>query len=252
MAVPRDLSEAAALFGLPPDAAQDLVGERYRQLAQIYHPDRNPDAPQADARMQELNVARELFLLQRDATLVVSDPRETHESTSSPEERRLATLMHEMPYGVYFIGSVREGEPSAMIADWVMQVSFRPRLLAVAFEQDSYSLASIIKNRALTVSLLSERCFDIVGRFLQPRDPSKIGGRSRHNELHDKLHGADYWTTESGCPVLDDALTWLDCEAQQFLPVGDHVLTVAQVLTGGRQEEGEPLTSLNTGWNYSG
>ena len=32
--------------------------------------------------------------------------------------------MHELPYGIYIIGSVRDGEPNGMIADWVMQVSF--------------------------------------------------------------------------------------------------------------------------------
>ena len=252
MALPRDLSEAAALLGLPPDAPHDLVGDRYRQLAHIYHPDRNPHAPHADARMQELNVARELLLLQRDSAPVAPETRDAGSHPSSPADRPLAAAMHEMPYGVYFIGSVRDSEPSAMIADWVMQVSFRPRLLAIAFERDSYSLASITRNHALTVSLLSQDCFHLASRFLQPRDPTKIGGRSRRDQLHDKLHGAAYWTTDRGCPVLDDALTWLDCEAQQFLPAGDHVLAIARVLQGGTQAQGEPLTSLNTGWTYSG
>ena len=252
MAIPRDLHEAATLLGVPPDAPQDLIAERYRTLAQLFHPDRNPDAPQADARMQELNVARDLLLQLREATAVVSVDPTPAPAHSSPQEQRIAAVMHEMPYGVYFVGSERDGDPSGMLADWVLQVSFKPRLVLTAFERDSYSLASIQQNRALTISLLAEDSFQLAGRFLQPRDPSKIRGRSRGQQLRDKLAGTDYWTTERGCPVLQDALTWLDCEAEQFIPSGDHMLVVSRVLDGGRQREGEPLTSLNTGWNYSG
>ncbi len=44
-------------------------------------------------------------------------------------------VMHELPYGLYIIGSREEsdGKVNGMMADWVMQVSFEPRLVAVAF-----------------------------------------------------------------------------------------------------------------------
>ena len=41
--------------------------------------------------------------------------------------------MHEMPYGLYIIGSKEDdGRVNGMMADWVMQVSFEPRLVAVS------------------------------------------------------------------------------------------------------------------------
>ncbi|WBL35014.1 hypothetical protein O0235_09460 [Tepidiforma flava] len=41
-------------------------------------------------------------------------------------------LLAELSYGVHVIGSrAADGTLNAMLADWVMQVSFRPRLLAV-------------------------------------------------------------------------------------------------------------------------
>ena len=252
MAIPRDRAEAAALLGVPADAEAGVIADRYRSLARIFHPDRNPDAPDADARMQELNIARDLLLQLRAESAVVTLPPQPAPAHSRRQHARLAAVMHEMPYGVYFIGTQRDGDPSGMIADWVLQISFQPRLILIAFERDSYSLASVQANRALSVALLAEDCFDVAGRFLQPRDPSKIRGRSRGQQLRDKLAGVEYWSTERGCPVLGDALTWLDCEAQQFIPAGDHILVVAAVLDGDRQRDGEPLTSLNTGWNYSG
>jgi len=265
MPVPRDRLQAATLLGVPIDAPQDHITDRYRTLAHIFHPDRNPDAPDASARMQELNVARDLLLHHREETAVVTLETTETSTASRRDEQRLAAVMHEMPYGVYFVGTHRQiktaDDPSGMIADWVLQVSFKPRLVLTAFERDSYSLASIQENRALTLCLLAEDCFQLAGRFLQPRDPTKIHGRSRPagdaprtrgDQLRDKLAGADYWTTDRGCPVLAQALTWLDCEAEQFIPSGDHMLVVSRVIDGDRQREADPLTSLNTGWNYSG
>ena len=56
----------------------------------------------------------------------------------------------------------------------------------------------------------------------------------------------------SGCPVLDDALAWIECEAEQFVEVGDHVLVIGRVIDGEVVGSGDPLTSVYTGWTYSG
>jgi len=162
--------------------------------------------------------------------------------------------MHELPYGIYVIGSVRDGEPNGMIADWVMQVSFRPRLLAVAFERSSYSLESIRRGRAFTVSLLAEDGMTLAGRFLQPRDGSKIRGRSQQARaaVHDKLAGVPFTVDGRGCPLLDDALAVYECEAEQLVDAGDHELVIGLVRDARVLRSADPLTSVLTGWSYSG
>jgi flavin reductase (DIM6/NTAB) family NADH-FMN oxidoreductase RutF len=94
----------------------------------------------------------------------------------------------------------------------------------------------------------------LAAQFVQPRRGEKIRGRSEeaaHRE-HDKLAGVDYTLTDRGCPLLDDALARLECEAQEFLPAGDHTLVLGRVLDGRVVASGEPLTSTYTGWTYSG
>jgi flavin reductase (DIM6/NTAB) family NADH-FMN oxidoreductase RutF len=54
------------------------------------------------------------------------------------------------------------------------------------------------------------------------------------------------------CPILEDALAFLECEAKEFIDAGDHVLAIGSVLYGEVQQSGEPLTSTYTGWTYSG
>jgi flavin reductase (DIM6/NTAB) family NADH-FMN oxidoreductase RutF len=161
--------------------------------------------------------------------------------------------MDDMPYGLYIIGSHREGEVNGMMADWVMQVSFRPRLVAVAFENDAHTLANIRETKDFTVNLLPEDQdgMALAAHFAQPYEDEKIGGRMPRG-VHQKLADLPFTRTARGCPVLDGAMAWLECEAEQFVPVGDHTLVVGRTLDGRLIREAMPLTSTYTGWVYSG
>jgi flavin reductase (DIM6/NTAB) family NADH-FMN oxidoreductase RutF len=165
--------------------------------------------------------------------------------------------MHEMPYGLYIIGSKEpDGKVNGMMADWVMQVSFDPRLIAVSFENDSHTLSNVRTSRLFTVNLLpaDEGGMELARPFAQPYSGAKVTGRKADEaaKVHYKLQGLAYSTTERGCPVLNEALGWFECEVDQLIAIGDHTLVVGRVLDGRVEREGEPLTSSFTGWTYSG
>ena len=166
----------------------------------------------------------------------------------------IARVMDEMPYGLYIIGSKADGEVNAMMADWVMQVSFAPRLVAVSFENDARTLANVRRSNVFTVNLLPQESMELAARFAQPYYGDKVKGRSGEEaaKVHHKLEGIPYSESARGCPLLGDALAWLECEAEQFLPTGDHTLVIARVLDGRVLRDAEPLTSTYTGWTYSG
>lgn len=169
----------------------------------------------------------------------------------------VAQIMDQMPYGLYIVGSVdAAGEGNGMMADWVMQVSFHPRLLAVAFENDAHTLENIRLNGGFSLNLLcsDEEGRHLAARFAQPYYGAKVGGRSRagHDAIHHKLAGIPHTRTASNSPALDAALAWLECRAEQFVTVGDHTLVVGRVLDGKLLRSADPLTSLDTGWTYSG
>ncbi|MEX2372647.1 MAG: flavin reductase family protein [Dehalococcoidia bacterium] len=174
------------------------------------------------------------------------------------EDDIIKAAMHEMPYGIYVIGTTAADRPNAMIADWVMQVSFSPRLVLVAFERDSSSLGRIRENGWLTVNLLKQEGngMALARSFVQPANAAKVKGRSdaAAAQYHDKLQGVDYRLSERapGCPVLQDALAYLECQADTIVEAGDHVLVTGRVLYGEVLNTGEPLTSTYTGWSYSG
>ncbi len=172
------------------------------------------------------------------------------------ERDEVARVMDEMPYGLYIIGC-REGDGvNGMMADWVMQVSFEPRLVAVSFENDARTLENVRASRVFTVNLLSQEdhSMELASKFAQPYYGAKVKGRAgtAATEIHHKLEGIPYTKTANGCPVLEAAMGWLECRAEEFVPAGDHTIVVGAVLDGRLVRDAEPLTSSYTGWNYSG
>jgi len=161
----------------------------------------------------------------------------------------------EMPYGLYIVGSKSAEDLNGMMADWVMQVAFEPRLIAVSIENDAHTLANITESDVFTVNLLAADEYDLAAKFAQPYFGSKVKGRGSpaRDEVHHKLDGVRYESGEStGCPILTEALAWLECRVHMTVPIGDHTLVVGRVVDGGVLREGEPLTSTITGWPYSG
>jgi flavin reductase (DIM6/NTAB) family NADH-FMN oxidoreductase RutF len=168
---------------------------------------------------------------------------------------RVAEAMEQMPYGLYIIGSRGEDNINGMMADWTMQVSFDPRLIAVSFENNSTTLKNIRYSGVFSVSLLRSDGRELAAHFCQPRDASKIEGRSDEASavIYNKLDGVDYSEGAlTGCPLLDDALAVLECEVAQIIPAGDHTLVTGKVLGGAVINEGEPLTQRILGWSYAG
>lgn len=86
MAIPNSAAEAAEVLGVAPGADAEAVRKRYRELAMRFHPDLNPDDPQADQRMAELNRARDL--LADGVPLDVRRQVETPSPSSAPPQPR--------------------------------------------------------------------------------------------------------------------------------------------------------------------
>ena len=167
-------------------------------------------------------------------------------------EQGIAEVMNSMPYGLYIVGSSGPAGVNGMMADWVTQLSFKPRLIGVAIEKDATTLANIRSHASFTVNFLAEGAsgFAVARLFAAPYLASKI--RPQSGGVRPKLDNKSHRLTESGCPILTTALAWLECTAVQFVPVGDHTMVVGEVVGGRYVNEGVPLTSTYTGWTYSG
>jgi flavin reductase (DIM6/NTAB) family NADH-FMN oxidoreductase RutF len=170
---------------------------------------------------------------------------------SGPEK-----VMLKLSYGVHVIGSrAANGDLNAMLADWVMQVSFKPRLVAVAIENDARTLRFIRETGVFSVNLLHEKDgMEIARRVVMPSEAKKVRGRSEElaGQVIHKLEGIPYGIHENGCPVLDQALGWFTCDVQQFVETGDHTTVIGLVTDGDVLRPGEMLIERELGWEYAG
>jgi flavin reductase (DIM6/NTAB) family NADH-FMN oxidoreductase RutF len=167
----------------------------------------------------------------------------------------LVDALEQFPYGLYIIGSRDGDEVNGMMADWTMQVSFKPRLVAVSLENDASTLRRIRNSRVFSVNVLKSDGVEIARKFCQPSDAGKIKGRSASASAvtYSKLDGLDWAPGEhTGCPLLGDALAWVECELEELIPMGDHHLAIGRAVSGATAGEGEPLTSHQLGWSYAG
>jgi flavin reductase (DIM6/NTAB) family NADH-FMN oxidoreductase RutF len=168
----------------------------------------------------------------------------------------ISEALEQMPYGLYIIGSKGSDNINGMMADWVMQVSFHPRLVLVSLENSSTTLRNIRETAAFTVNLLDADSKALAAKFCQPRDASKVQGRSESASslIYNKFDGVDYWEGDlTGVPILTEAMMWLECELDSEAPAGDHTLIIGRVVSGEVVDyQKEPLTQRILGWSYAG
>ena len=167
----------------------------------------------------------------------------------------IVEALESMPYGLYIIGSHGSDNINGMMADWTMQVSFQPRLVAVSLERNSTTLRNLRESGYFTVNVLGAEQRQLAAKFCQPREASKIQGRSEGGAavIYDKMAGVPYQMGAlTDCPILDEGLAYLECAVDQLVDAGDHTLAVGRVLDGGVLREGEPLTQRILGWSYAG
>lgn len=158
-------------------------------------------------------------------------------SDSDPASDALGAVV----YGLAVVGSVSaDGEPNGMTANWMSQVSFDPRLFAVAIQDDAHTRSNIDATGVFTISVLPEGSKDLSLKFTA----KSTSGEGR-------LEGEPVTTHATGAPVLEAATAWIECRVVNQIHPGDHVIYVGEVI-GGDMGNGISTTLRDTGMSYSG
>jgi flavorubredoxin/flavin reductase (DIM6/NTAB) family NADH-FMN oxidoreductase RutF len=124
------------------------------------------------------------------------------------------------------VGSVcvlaaRRGElTSAMLASWVTQASFNPPGLTVAVAKDRAVESLTHTGDKFVLNILKEG-MNVRRHFLKPFAPGE-----------DRFAGLDTQEAENGCPIINDALAYLECTVKNRMDCGDHWLVYAVVDNG--------------------
>ena len=155
-------------------------------------------------------------------------------------------FLQRMPYGFYAITSRSDKDVNAMVANWISQVSFEPRLVAVGLQKKAHTHGVIEDGGVFALNLFLEGDRDHIKPFTK--------GRSKNP---DKMTGASYTAApETGCPILEGAAAYLECKVVQIIDIGgDHDILVGDPVGAGIIKDGEvsdTLSLVHLGWSYSG
>jgi flavin reductase (DIM6/NTAB) family NADH-FMN oxidoreductase RutF len=157
-------------------------------------------------------------------------------------EQAKKTMLRHIPHGLYICG-VKDGEElNGFTVSWVMQASFDPPLVINCVKQDSGSHAMLKKSGVFSLSILEDGQKDLAAKFFKPKH--RVGNKFEDVEF--------YEGEETGCPIITDALGYVECQVKGTVEEGDHTVFVSQVIGAGIHREGSPLLLESTGWQYGG
>ena len=139
--------------------------------------------------------------------------------------------------GVTVITGLDDDQPVGMAASSFTSLSMDPALVLFCAGKYSSTWPRIQRSRHFAVNVLS----------LTQEDVS----RQMSSKVPDKFLGVSWHAEQSGAPILDEALAWIDCSIEAEHDGGDHIIVVGRVLSLGARD-GEPLAYFRGGYgNYA-
>jgi flavin reductase (DIM6/NTAB) family NADH-FMN oxidoreductase RutF len=159
---------------------------------------------------------------------------------------KIKDALRMIPYGFYAITSKSGDDVNGMVATWLTQVSFEPRLIALGLQKTSYTHGLIESGRVFSVNIFNKR------------DAEKIKPLAKgHSKNPDKMEDASFKTAPvTGCPILDGAAAYVECRVVRVVDVGgDHDIVVGEVVGADVMKPGDAAETLSLpdlGWSYAG
>ncbi|MGI0088092.1 MAG: flavin reductase family protein [Nitrosotalea sp.] len=136
--------------------------------------------------------------------------------------------------GVSLITSNGSNGQNVMAAEWTMQISYEPMLIAVFIHEESSTLKNIKETKQFGVNVASEKQSTLV---------SIAGGYSR-KEIN-KLSIQDSFRTlkpqRTKIPLIADCLINAECKLFAIKKIGDHTMVVGRVVSIRYDETKKPL-----------
>ncbi len=132
-----------------------------------------------------------------------------------------------------------------MTINWVTQVSFEPKLLAVAVEREAFTHELLVAGGVFSCNIIDREDRAIVRKFTKPVDVDLDAST---------LNGFPFRDGVTGAPILEQAVAYVECEVRQTVETGSHTLFVGEIVDVGfeKPEDTAVLSMQDTRMNYGG
>ena len=157
------------------------------------------------------------------------------------DETAKKNILRQIPYGLYVIGVKDGASCHAFTGSWLSQCSMKPPRVMLGVRHGTHSLDMMRRGKAFSVNWLSKEDKKAFERFFKatPADGDRFGDLT-------------YKFKKTGTPILDKALSYLECEVVGIHEAGDHSVVVGEVVSAEVLREGATLLTSDTPWHYGG
>ncbi|MBI3512789.1 MAG: flavin reductase family protein [Proteobacteria bacterium] len=107
-------------------------------------------------------------------------------------------------------------------------VSLDPPLISFCLDRNALSLNSFLNAPHFGVNVLAE-------------DQEALSAAFARSSAADKFIGLRFEVGTTGCPLLPDCLSHLECEREAAHAAGDHLIVIGRVVRLAQRAEGKPL-----------
>lgn len=139
------------------------------------------------------------------------------------------------PTGVALVtATMPDGQPVGMVVGTFSSVSLDPPLVAFMPMKNSRSFALMQEADSFCINVLAADQLDQCRAFTTPKD--------------DKFEGIPWHPSPSGAPILDDAVSWIDCTFHAIQEGGDHWIVLGHITDLAVQRTVLPLLFFQGGY----
>lgn len=160
-----------------------------------------------------------------------------------PNTDPIKNILRMFHYSLFVAASPGPDGPRAATISWVTQVSFEPKLIAVAMRRGTAICEAVQASRRFVLHVVGAEQADFARAFFKVAPASA-----------ETIAGYDFTRSERGAPILSAAAAWLECEVvEEAGQAGDHAVFIARIVDGAIGAPGaDSLALRDTMWHYGG
>ena len=153
---------------------------------------------------------------------------------SAIDQAHYRQVLGHFPTGVTVVAGVADGTPVGLAVGSFFSLSLEPPLVGFCVGKSSNSWKAMEPSGSFCVNILGADQEDVCRVFATSGD--------------DKFATIGWTKTESGSPLINDVLAWIDCDLETVHDGGDHHIVVGRVRGMDVGHEGDPLVFFRGGY----
>ena len=154
--------------------------------------------------------------------------RQPRNSVNQSQTDRLQQALGRIVGSLSIVTCEEEELSGAMLASWISQATFNPPGFTVAVAKERAIESLLHQGSYFVLNILKEGDhLGLMKHFLRPFSPGQ-----------DRFDGLKTQVADNGCPILEDALAYLECKVGDRMECGDHWVIYAIVTKGEVLQDG--------------